>query len=122
MSYQLDWEPRGVFWRYSGDITGAEIIEASSLIYGDSRFDNLKYKLVDFLDITSIQMSTDELALVAFQHRAAEMSNQYIRTAILMGPDNDLAEQFAAFFIDSSWEVKEFKERDAANLWLGRAI
>lgn len=120
MPYQLVWEPRGVFWRYSGDVTGAEIIEASSLIYGDSRFDNLKYKLVDFLDIKSIQMGSDELALVAFQHRAAEMSNQHIKTAILMGPDNELAEQFAAFFLDSGWEVKVFEERDAANLWLER--
>lgn len=122
MSYQLDWEPRGVLWRYSGDVTGAEIIEASSLIYGDSRFDNLKYKLVDFLDIKSIQVSPDELALVAYQHRAAELSNQYIRTAILMRSDNKLAEQFAEFFIDSNWEVKAFKERDTANSWLGRAI
>jgi hypothetical protein len=122
MPYELVWEPSGVFWRYSGDVTGAEIIEASSLIYGDSRFDNLKYKLVDFLDIKSIQMSSDELALVAFQHRAAELSNQNIKTAILMGPDNELAEQFAAFFLDSDWEVKVFEERDAANSWLGRMV
>ena len=122
MSNQLVWEPRGVFWRYSGDVRGAEVIEASSQIYGDTRFDDLKYKLVDFLDIKSIQMSSDELALIAFQHRAAEMSNQNIRTAIIMGPDNELAEQFATFFVDSNWDVKVFKERDAANSWLDRTV
>jgi hypothetical protein len=122
MPYQLVWEPKGVFWQYSGNVTGEEVIEASSLIYGDSRFDNLKYKLVDFLGIKSIEMSADELALVAFQHRAAELSNQAVKIAILIGPDNDLAEQFAAFFVDSHWEVKVFEERENANLWLNRKV
>lgn len=120
MSYQLIWEPHGVFWQYSGNVTGEEVIEASSLIYGDSRFDNLKYKLVDFLDIKSIEMSADELAVVAFQHRAAELSNEGVKTAILMESNNSLAEQFAAFFVDSNWEVMVFSDRNEANLWLDR--
>lgn len=120
MPYDLKWESEGVFWHYYGDVTGEEIIEASALIYGDSRFDDLKYKLVDFLDVDNISINQDELALVAYQHRAAELSNQIIKTAIVTNTNSERAKQFAAFFEDSRWEVKIFENRDEANTWLNR--
>ena len=49
MPHELIWETEGVYWNYSGEVAGQEIIDASTKIYGDSRFDNVKYKLVNFL-------------------------------------------------------------------------
>ena len=120
MPYELTWEPEGVYWKYTGDLTGQEIIEATSLIYGDSRFDDLRYKLVDFMEMENIIMTRDDVALIAYQHRAAELSNPSVSTAIVMRPGCNLAETFASFFTDSNWEVKIFDNLDEANLWLKR--
>ena len=72
MAYELSWEVNGVYWKYSGKVTGSEIVEASTLIYDDERFDILKYKLVDFLDVESIEIEKEELRLIAYQHLVAE--------------------------------------------------
>ncbi|MDH5710240.1 MAG: hypothetical protein OEZ15_01050 [Gammaproteobacteria bacterium] len=99
-------------------------MSTSTTIYGDSRFDRLSYKLVDFSDIESIHMTNEEIAKIACQHKAAASSNPHIKTAIVTRTDkdglSDLVNNFAAFFSDSSWEVQIFQDRDEANAWLGR--
>jgi len=118
MAHKFEWQDKGVCWKYSGDVSGQEIIDASAAIYGDPRFDNLEYKLVDFLDASSVNMSDDEVARIAYQHKAAELSNPRIKNAIVMTVAVDLAEKFATFFADSRWEVKVFQDLEAANQWL----
>ena len=120
MTYILDWENKGVYWKYSGHISGQEIVEGSTAIYGDPRFDTLRYKLVDFLDIETIDIDKNEVALIAHQHRAAERSNPYIKNAIVIKSKTELTDSFVAFFSDSSWEVKVFQNLDEANRWLDR--
>ena len=121
MPYKLDWEHNGIYWKYYGNVSGKEIIEASTAIYGDQRFDSLKYKLVDFLDVENIKMDKDEVALIAFQHRSAERSNPYVKNAIVIKPSGcEMANNFAAFFSDSSWDVQLFQNLDEANNWLDR--
>ncbi len=121
MPYRLDWEGKGVYWKYYGNVSGKEIIEASTAIYGDQRFDTLKYKLVDFLAVETIKMDEDEVALIAYQHLAAEKCNPYVKSAIVIKPSgSELANNFAAFFSDSHWEVQIFQDMDEANNWLGR--
>ena len=121
MPYKLDWEHDGIYWKYYGKVSGKEIIKASTAIYGDPRFDTLKYKLVDFLDAETINMDKDEVALIAYQHRSAERSNPYVKNAIVIKPSGrELANNFAAFFSNSYWDVQIFQNLDEANNWLGR--
>jgi hypothetical protein len=120
MAYELVWENNGVYWKYSGKVPGSEIIEASTCIYGDKRFPALKYKFVDFLDAEIVDIDESDLALIAYQHLAAERANPYLKNAILIKTGQQLAHQFAAFFDKSSWEVKVFTDMKEANQWVGR--
>ena len=119
-AHRLDWEKDGVYWKYYGNVSGKEIVNASTAIYGDSRFDTLRYKLVDFLAVDEINMDEEEVALIAYQHRAAERSNPNIKNAIVINSDNKLVNMFASFFSDSLWEMQVFNNLDDANNWLGR--
>jgi hypothetical protein len=123
MAHELVWESNGVYWKYSGNVTGNEIIDASTSIYGDARFITLKYKFVDFFDVKNFEMDQSQLALIAYQHLAAERANPYLKNAILIKPDHkmtQMAHEFAAFFGKSSWEVKVFTNLEEANKWAGR--
>jgi hypothetical protein len=121
MAYEIVWEDKGVYWKYRGRVTGNEIVEASTSIYGDPRFITLKYKFVDFLDADSVDIDRNQLALIAYQHLAAERANPYIKNVILINAGNQaVADEFASFFDKSSWEVKVFTDMDEANRWAGR--
>lgn len=119
--HKLEWLPEGVCWKYYGDVSGEEIITASKKIYGDRRFDSLRFKLVDFLDAESLQIDSNEVAEIACQHKVAAISNPNIKNAIVIKDvANEMVNLFASFFQDSSWEVRIFDDRDEANSWLGR--
>ena len=120
MPYTLDWEPKGVYWEYSGDVSGAEIIEASTAIYGDPRFDELNYKLVNFLKITSFDVQKMDIMMIASQHKAAALSNRRIKTAIVVNEPSPLLDAFIAQLSNSPWEVKAFNCLVEASTWLGR--
>ncbi len=123
MAYELVWEDKGVYWKYSGNVTGKEIIDASTSIYGDARFITVKYKFVDFFDVDNFDMDKSQLSLIAYQHLAAERANPYLKNAILINAGHQIskmAHEFAAFFSKSSWEIKVFTDPDEANKWAGR--
>lgn len=121
MAYTLAWEAKGVYWNYSGNVSGQEIIHASTEIYGDPRFDDLKYKLVDFSNAESIEISEDEIKLITYQHAAAAKSNARIKNAIVFDMDDERATLFTDYLVKlSSWEVRAFENLPEANDWVGR--
>lgn len=123
MSYKLIWEPKGVYWRYYGKVSGLEVLEATMLVYGASHFEDLKYKLVNFIDVECIDMNENEVRAIANRHKAAEKYNPYIKNAIVLrSKTNKLAVKFAALFSDSRWDVQVFDDLDMANDWLDRKL
>lgn len=121
MSHTLIWEPKGVYWKYTQQVSGEEITETSKSIYRDPRFKDLQYKLVDFLDVETIEMDKKDIIRIACQHRSAVKFNRNIKSAIVLkSKTNKLANKFTELFKGSSWEVQVFQNLDDANNWLGR--
>ena len=123
MAYTLNWNSKDiVYWTYSGDVTGDEIVESTKTIYGDPRFDHIKFKIVDFLDTTSISMTKRHLDMVSSFHRAAAISNPHIKNAILVNQNSDNAKTLARVYIEnlknSPWELKIIHSREALNDWM----
>ena len=120
MPYTIAWEPKGVCWEYSGNVTGDEIVEASTSIYGDPRFDDLRYKLVNFIGADAIDMNEKQVDIVSSQHKAAAISNPHIKTAIVSKTVTENIKKFVFNLNDSPWPVKVFDDIEEANKWLGR--
>lgn len=122
MPHTLDWEKRGAYWKYSGVVTGEEVMSACASIYGDPRFDSLDYKIVDFLGVESLQMNEDDLLKIAYQDKAAELTNPRIQSAIVMTLGVELGKKFASYFDDSGWDVEVFADIQSARQWLGQSV
>ena len=115
--YEIEWADNGIYWKYCGDVSGKEIIEVSQLIYGDPRFAKLKYKLVDFLDIDTIDLSKDEAAKIVRLHKTAVLSNRNIETAVVSSSNSELANKFTYFFSSLCWEFLVFQDREKGHNW-----
>jgi hypothetical protein len=120
---KVEWQERGVYWKYTGSVSGEEIVNASIAIYADRRFDDLKYKLCDFLDADSITMAPMEMDKVVCQHAAAALSNGDIKIAVV-GKKADipalslLVEHFKNYELKASWPIELFEDLTAAQAWL----
>ncbi len=61
---KVDWQKNGVSWKYSGSVSGEEVVKAGISIYGDRRFDDLRYKLCDFSDAESINITPRQITTI----------------------------------------------------------
>ena len=63
MPYQVTWEPRGVYTRYSGNVTGADMLGNIEDVCRDERFELHRYHILDFSDATDFCATERELLI-----------------------------------------------------------
>jgi len=120
MAYEMVWEDGGVYWKYSGLVTGEEILQASTQIYGDARFDSINYKYVNLINAEDITITDNEVLLIAYQHKAAEQSNPKVKNIIVARPDCKPARDFVEFIKQNSkWKAELFHDVNEADIYLG---
>lgn len=102
MPYRLIWGKRHVLFNYSGNVTSADVIESNHLVYGDERFDNLRWQIVSFDAADSIDFSEEDVKRIAFMDHAAAQSNPRI-TVIFCGPP-DLLQNAGITYAEATHE------------------
>lgn len=83
MTYQIHWEPTGVYRRYSGHTSFEELVESVLAIENDPRFDEIRYVINDFLASEQISFTQEGISELSAVDGAAECSNPNIRIAIV---------------------------------------
>lgn len=78
MPYRLQWEPRGVYREYIGDMTIAERLRSFEDICRDRRFDDLRYVITDYSTVASYEITASATAEIAALHIAPLRTNPHI--------------------------------------------
>ena len=123
MPYSTRWEARGVVWKFSGRVTGAELLNANHEIYGDSRFDQMAYQIVDLTEVERFDVTEEDMVVVAANDRAAALSRADVKVAIATRDEivRQLSSLYEAASATSPWEQKVFETVAAARAWVSEA-
>jgi hypothetical protein len=116
MPYKIHWKPNYVSFDYFGEVTSEDIIESNKRVYGDSRFDELRWELVSFDDTGTVDFKTTNVRLIAYMDQAAARSNPHITVAFI-GKTEILKEVQAAYAktnMESAWPVIHFDSQAEA--------
>lgn len=120
MAYITEWEAKGIFWKYRGTLTGSELLQSNREIYGDKRFDNMRYQIVDLTGVNAIHVSAKDMLTLAACDEAAAISNPNVRIAVVATKAE--AKALSYFYDDEStaspWETKLFASVRDARAWL----
>ena len=81
MPYKNTWEQHGVYRIFSGKITGQEVLQSVQEVESDNRFDNIRYVINNFLDVTEIGVSPKDIKIIAAIDTAAALTNPDIKIA-----------------------------------------
>ena len=102
--YTIAWEPSGLLVKFNGKLSVEDIHEAPNEVYGDARFDYLRYSIWDFTkaDLSSIQkedmmifvgegigatyiLKSHKLAIIVKEIHAQNVMTFYIEESIKNG-------------------------------------
>lgn len=119
MAFELLWEPRGVYKRFYGYVTDAELMEAVVTIESDARFDGLRFVINDFLGIEGFSVSEDNVLTISAIDNAASRTNPNIKIAVVA--TDQRVHELANIYADSplnAYPTEIFPNPDAARTWL----
>lgn len=121
MAYTTTWLPHGVIWVYSGKLTGNELLQSNLDIFGDERFDNLRFQIVDLTNVDSLEVTEKHMRKIAHLDMAAARSNPRVKVAVVTTSDEGLGitnyydQQTAE---KSPWTTKIFSTFKEAQAWV----
>ncbi len=120
MPYAIVWKPDGVIIRYSGIVSYDENIAANGQLYGDPRFESIKYQIADFLTVTDFQISKKESSIIGELDFQSTRWNSHIKVAHIT-QDNDIIERVKVYeetMKDTAWEFGIFNTMEEAQKWV----
>lgn len=119
MSYEIIWEPRGVIKRFWGHVTSNDLVQSVVEIEMDARFDTLRYCINDFLGITGISSSQQDVEDISVIDKGASLTNPRIKIAVVATSPEviSLANEYANTSLNS-YPTKIFSSLDDAGSWL----
>jgi hypothetical protein len=85
--YEFKWEGEGVCWKYSDTVSGEDVVRANSEIYGDARFDHLKYIIIDLLDVREIDLGDQDVSATTSFAVRANPKNPHVKVAFVATHD-----------------------------------
>jgi hypothetical protein len=122
MPYTTAWERRGVVWRYWGTVSGEEILRSNQEIYGDARFDEMDYQIVDFTSVERFEVTEEDMVVMAANDRAAALTNPSVLVAVAARDAliKDLSALYEAETAESPWQHSVFESVEDARAWATR--
>ena len=114
-------EHNGILCKGKGDITGIEIIDANKKIYKTPEsIGEIKYQIVDFSDIESVEVSSPDIQKIAAQDAFAAKINPRMLIAVV-GQDDivfGLARMWQAYMDQPSFKTQIFRTIAEAEKWI----
>jgi hypothetical protein len=120
MAFSIQWRDRGVYWTFSGTLTGEEAVRSNLEIYGDERFDDLRYQIADFSGVEHFALEPREMKKVAYFDKAASLSNPKMIVALIAPTpvSRDLLNKYTEYSESSPWVFAVFDTLQEAQAWV----
>ena len=120
MSYKHKWIGNDFVCSFKGEITFAELDQANSEIYRDSRFDVMNYAIFDFTSVKRFDLNELEVEVLSALDQSISRWNMNLRLA-LVGNDHNNVEEMILRYIklmeNNPWDVEHFDHLETAIDW-----
>jgi hypothetical protein len=122
MTCETIWENKGVLKRLSGHVSADEFMHSVEAIQADPRFDDIRYVINDFSQVSSHELDADLLQELAAIQYGAQASNPQVRAVYVgLGGDPVLTQLLQSILIGSQrsvYRVALFETLPQARDWL----
>jgi len=120
MSFKIEWKGSNVIVTLSKNFTYNDSYEVNNLIYGDSRFENMKYQISDFSKIEKVEFTAEEIKIITTLEKSSTVWNNKMKSAIVTSPSvclNFIIDPYLEGMQDTNWEIKTFRNIIEAEKW-----
>ncbi len=120
MDHEVIWEGKGIYWKYKGTLTGGDLLQTNMDIYGDPRFDKLRYQIVDMLEVEVFDVATESMEEITIMDIGASQTNSNLIVAVVatQAQGKHLVEIYETVSDAPPWETELFETVEEARGWI----
>lgn len=119
MSYKMTWGNAGVYIKFHGKLVLLDVQGVNDSLYSDPRFDDLKYQIADYSDITDIDLSQTDVTVISTLERCASIWNDNLKVAHV-ATNPVLIQNILDYKVEmeqTNWQIGLFDNLDDAMKW-----
>ena len=122
MPYKNNWEESGLYRKFSGEISGREVLGSNLSIQGDCRYDEIKYVINDFTQIEKYDVCDTDIQLLANVDNVAAISKPNLKIAMVATLEslNDWTHKYCEKMQGSSYVCRVFGTIEDAYAWVSQ--
>lgn len=120
MACEIFWETEGVIFRHYGTVTNEEVQQMNNIMYGDPRFDKIRYQISDYTQVTENLISRKEAKVIGKIDRASSHWNRKVMYIGVVTTDPQfipIVEAYFDEFTGTPWVGKIFATLGEAVEW-----
>lgn len=120
MPYEILWKDKGIIWTFYGVVTALDTRQANLDTFGDPRFVDLCYQIVDISNVEQFNLTSDDVEEAGALDEAASISNKHIIVALVAASDNavKIATMYQSVMRQAKWPVEIFRTMEDAKEWI----
>lgn len=81
--YKITWEPGGFYKKYNGTVSGEDLLRSLGEMVSDPRLGQLRYGIADYLQVTDLAVTDQDLAKFEALEADAARANRTIFIAVV---------------------------------------
>mgnify|MGYP000629447507 CR=1 FL=1 len=121
MSYTLNWSQNGVEISFKDEIDYYEIFKAHNEIYGNSKFDDLRYIIINLMKVDNIKISQNQILMITSVDKGASRWNNQIKLSFVIKESETAIKLRVTDYLDnmkdSIWNIKMFNSLKHSLEW-----
>ena len=120
MSFKIEWKGSNVIISFTKNFIYKDSYEANNLIYGDSRFDTMKYQISDCSKIEKVEFTEEEIKIITTLEKSSSIWNNKMKMAVVTSDTvclNFILDPYIEGMKDTNWKFKTFKNSIEAEKW-----
>lgn len=120
MPHKTYWEEKGMLIEWSGVIEASEIIKSNGAVYGEKRFDEIRYQINHFIDAELANFTEKEVQIIsALELQASQWNPNLKMVHITKVPDLiEIIKRYEKRMEDSGWEFLICGTLEEARNWV----
>ncbi len=122
MAFVATWEEHGVYGVFSELVTLDEINEFNNGLYGDPRFDEISYQIVDFLNVSKLELQEADVAVPVATDWSTTSYIKNLKVALVADAPSIrvLCHSYIEQSLDmgSPWQFQVFHTLEEARVWV----
>lgn len=121
MACEIIWEEQGILFNHSSTVDEQEALAMIGIMYGDSRFDGLRYQVSDFTKVTNNVLTYKDAKIIGTLNRVASRWNSNrVRCAVITQDEKFVpnVKTYLSALEGTLWEGKLFETLKMVYDWM----